>query len=146
MSENTNSNEKDLATLTAEGLTAYAIELEDKVKELEKATERVGELVTQNNRLSLEWLAVQTELNEYYEQGEFSDSTAFGQYLIETFEIETEEEVEITYRASWSRTISIPKGFDLDELELDRELPDDLKITINSESHYLGRDSAEFEY
>ena len=146
MSNIENSNTGSFAQMRNENDVARANEIATLKADLEKATERVGELVTQNNRLSLEWLAVQTELNEYYEQGEFSDSTAFGQFLIETFEIETEEEVEITYRASWSRTITIPKGFDLDELELDRELPDDLKITINSESHYLGRDSAEFEY
>ena len=141
---------KDLTALTIEGLTAYAVELEEKVKERERELEGARNTIRFNSeqleKALNEWQSVKKELTEYWESEDFSDETAFGQYLIDTFEIETEEEVEITYRASWSRTITIPKGYDLAELELDRELPDDLKITINGESHYLGSDSAEFEY
>lgn len=134
----------------ADTLELALTEAEAKVKEFEEALacsknreEFLGASVV---KWSNSWEKVKDRLTEFYEDGTLTEGVPLDDYLIEEFEIEIDEEVEITYRASWSRTITIKKGYDLDDLELDRELPDDLKLTINGEAHYLGRDSAEFEY
>ena len=66
--------------------------------------------------------------------------------LVELFEIEFTEEVEVTFTMKWASTITIKKGADLNDLEVESSLPYELAVTLDGETHHLGTDYEEFDY
>ncbi len=135
----------------ADTLELALTEAEARAKELE------GELEGARNTIRFtgehlekwasQWQSVKSELTEYWEQEDFSDGTAFGQYLIETFEIETEEEVKVTLTITYSGKVKVAKGAELGDLCL--EVSPDNEVTLELDGESVGDltlDGTDYDY
>jgi hypothetical protein len=142
MSENTN-NQPTLAT--TEELLAEVTRLTEALACSKNREEFLGSAVT---KWASEWQKAKTLLEASFEEdGVDTDNLGYSAgRLVELFEIEFTEEVEVTFTMKWASTITIKKGADLNDLEVESSLPYELAVTLDGETHHLGTDYEEFDY
>lgn len=85
---------------------------------------------------------IKAVLQEFAEEGDITDGTALDDYLIEEFELELTEDIEIKVTLTYFGTITVPKGTDA-ERELDVVSPAD-SLEVCRAGHAL--DDAEVRF
>lgn len=126
-------------------------EVEGKVKEFEEALtaskNREEFLAAAVNKWSRSWEAVREQLTEFFEDGVLMAGSRLDDYLIEEFEIQTEEEVEVTLTITYSGKVTIPKGADLGNLVMESEPDYDVNLVLEGDTiGNLTFDRTEYDY
>ena len=135
---------KDLTALTIEGLTAYAVELEEAVKASKNREEFLAASVV---KWSKSWEAVKEQLTEFFEDGSLNEGSPLDDYLIEEFEIVTTEEVDVTLTITYSGRVTIQKGADLGDLCLESSPDYDVNVELDGDTiGNLTLDGTDYDY
>jgi hypothetical protein len=152
MSNEINSNENNS---TAQNLIAEALEqqkkradvlelalteAEGKVKQFEEALtaskKREETLAASVDYWANQWRGVEAALTEFFEDGTLTEGVPLDDYLIETFDIQTTEVVEVTLTITYSGMATIPKGADMTNFTM--EASPDYDVNIELEGDIVG--------
>jgi hypothetical protein len=66
---------------------------------------------------------IKAALTEFADEGAIEEGNALDDYLIEEFEIELYESMDIKVTVTYEGTITVPKGADIDEIDTDYNFP-----------------------
>ena len=145
MFEENNGSEVKRTLATTEELLAEINRLTEKVTNLEAQR---SFYVNESNEWREKWARAAMLFEASLEENgvDTDDLSENDRALVEMFGIEFTEEVEVTFTMKWSSTLTVKKGADLSDLEVESSLPYDLAVTLDGETHYLGNDYEEFDY
>lgn len=94
-----------------------------------------------------QWRAVVSDLTDFYEDGTLMAGSRLDDYLIETFDIETTEEVSVTLTITYSGKVTIPKGADLGNLVMESEPDYDVNLELEGDTiGNLTLDGTDYDY
>jgi uncharacterized membrane-anchored protein YjiN (DUF445 family) len=142
-------NEMDVQNAnTIASLKADLAEAQAEVDRLKNVVEYTGQHL---KSWSDNWTKVQSFIQTSIDNEEFSESELeepFWEELAELLglDLKLTEEVEVAFLQTWSGTVTVKKGEDFDTATVESELPWDLAIDINGETHYLSQSTGEFDF
>ena len=114
--------------------------------DLEAMTNQRDFFGSQITSWSNRWEGVRSALTEFFEEGTLNEGSPLDDYLIEEFDIETSEEVEVTVTAIWSGPITVKKGSDISDLDTSDSVPYELSVELDGETFELRQDSVDTDY
>ena len=125
---------------------AAANEIASLKADLEASKTREQTLLASVDYWAKQWRVVEADLEAFFQDGTLNEGSPLDDYLIETFDIQTTEEVEVTVTAIWSGTVTVKRGSDISDLDTSDSLPYELSVELDGETFELRQDSVDTDY